>query len=202
MGRQNRVDPFGVIQGNPARGTMMGNRGILHDAQGRILRSHAHQNWVACVLSFKGRRRAVMSQGSYTELFFHDEATALAAGHRPCGECQRARYRAFRQLWCDVHGPPPDDRPVPQWIDRSLHAARIRNGAKVTFDASLSDLPDGVMVAVEGRPYLRHQGAVWRWSFTGYRPAGGIGNQVQVLTPKPMVDVLRAGYVPSASIEP
>src|SRR3954468_18219668 len=90
--RQNRVTPFGDIVANPARGTLMGNRGCLHDASGRIVRPFRLTNWIYCLLEFKGRHRQVMSPGRYTELFFLDEATALAAGHRPCAECQRGRY--------------------------------------------------------------------------------------------------------------
>lgn len=87
MTRTNRVDPSGQFHAVPAKGTLMGNRGILHDDEGRIVKSHAHQNWVACTLQFKNRKREIMAPGRYTELFFLDEATAFAAGHRPCAEC-------------------------------------------------------------------------------------------------------------------
>ena len=97
MPRQNRVLPTGEIIAHPARGRFMGNRGILHDASGHLGRSRWKlMGWVTCVLDFKGRQRTVMSPGTYTELFFHDEAVALAAGHRPCAECRRADYRAYR----------------------------------------------------------------------------------------------------------
>ena len=103
MPRQNRVTPFGDIVAVPARGMFMGNRGCLHDASaqltGRIVRPYRLTNWIYCVLSFKGRHRQVMSPGRYTELFFLDEATALAAGHRPCAECQRGRYNEFMRCW-------------------------------------------------------------------------------------------------------
>lgn len=97
--RQNRVTPFGDIVASSARGTLMGNRGCLHDASGRITRPYRLTAWIYCLLEFKGRRRAVMSPGKYTELFFLDEATALAAGHRPCAECQRGRYNEFMAYW-------------------------------------------------------------------------------------------------------
>ena len=99
MPLQNRVTPFGELIATPARGTLMGNRGCLHDAQQRIRRTFAVKRWIICVLEFKGRHRQVMAPGQYTELFFLDEATALAAGHRPCAECQRARYDLFRAHW-------------------------------------------------------------------------------------------------------
>ena len=91
MPHQNRVDPMGGFHAVTSRGALMGNRGILHDAEKRIGKTHVHQNWIICVLEFKGRKRELMAEGCYTELFFLDEATALAAGHRPCAECQRAQ---------------------------------------------------------------------------------------------------------------
>src|SRR5258707_3661680 len=97
---QNRVNPWGELFRTPARGTMMGNRGrTLHNAQQEIVRSYGGKRWICCLLEFKGRRRQIMSPGQYTELFFLDEATAFAAGHRPCAECRRERYKAFRAAW-------------------------------------------------------------------------------------------------------
>src|SRR5919204_6549006 len=99
MPRQNRVTPFGEIVATPERGTLMGNRGVLHDGEGRIRRPWQLRRWLVCVLDLKGRKRRVMTPGRYTELFFLDEATALAAGHRPCAECRRARFLAFCSAW-------------------------------------------------------------------------------------------------------
>src|SRR4051794_26424644 len=99
MPRQNRVTPSGDIITTPERGTLMGNRGVLHDADARIVRRWQGKRWIACVLEFKGRWRPVMAPGRYTELFFLDEATALAAGHRPCAECRRRRFDEFRDTW-------------------------------------------------------------------------------------------------------
>ena len=99
MPRQNRVTPFGDIIATPHRGTFMGNRGVLHDAGGRIKRAWQLKRWIVCVLVFKGRKRQVMTPGHYTELFFLDEATTLAAGHRPCAECRRDRFLAFGRAW-------------------------------------------------------------------------------------------------------
>ncbi|GAA4222657.1 hypothetical protein GGQ68_001042 [Sagittula marina] len=199
MPLQNRVDPFGRFTVTKARGTRMGNRGIVHDGHS-VIRTHVHQNWVCCVLSFKGRHRKVMSPGTYAELFFLDEATALAAGHRPCGECQRDRYAAFTRIWRDVHGGPEAGRSLPQSIDRILHRARIQRRRKVTFEAQAADLPDGTMVAVGADAYLIRQG-IWRWSFDGYAPANALPKHVKVLTPAPVIPVLRAGYMPQTYIQ-
>src|SRR6059058_719820 len=99
MPRQNRFTPFGDVIATPDRGTFMGNRGVLHDAQGRIRRAWQLKRWIVCVLEFRGRKRQVMTPGRYTELFFLDEATALAAGHRPCAECRHGRYVDFCDAW-------------------------------------------------------------------------------------------------------
>src|SRR5205814_2777553 len=141
MPLQNRVTPFGEIVAVPARGTFMGNRGRLHDAQQRLTRSRWHlKAWIICVLEFEGRHRTVMAPNRYTELFFLDEATALAAGHRPCFECQRRRYNEFRAAWAagNLHGPSPVTAGE---IDERLHADRLdRSRSKRTFTASLADL--------------------------------------------------------------
>ncbi len=94
---QNRVDPWGYLRATSARGSLMGNRGILHNQEKRIVRPWAHKAWIACLLSYGSVRRAVFAPGNYSELFFLDEATALSAGHRPCGQCQRERYRLFKE---------------------------------------------------------------------------------------------------------
>ncbi|WP_444464692.1 hypothetical protein [Rhodobacter capsulatus] len=184
-----------------AKGSLMGNRGILHDEAKTVTRTHAHQNWVTCALSFKGRRRDIMAPGRYTELFFLDEATALAAGHRPCAECRRARYTEFTALWQQVHGGLEAGRSLPQTIDRALHVARIARGRKVTFTADIADLLDGVMVAAGETAVLIWRGGQFDWSFDGYRarpvPLAGL---VEVLTPKPLVEVIRAGFVPQVHV--
>ena len=105
MPLQNRVDPHGAIFRSPARGTFMGNRGALHNDRQEIVRPFKVERWIACVLEFKGRQRTVMAPGRYTELFFLDEAVALAAGHRPCAECRRDRFNAFRKAWMRRDGP-------------------------------------------------------------------------------------------------
>ena len=135
MPRQNRVTPFGEIVATPERGTFMGNRGVLHDSEGRILRAWQLRRWIACVLEFRGRKRQVMTPGRYTELFFLDEATALAAGHRPCAECRHARFLAFCNAWGSAQpaeGTSP--RPTATEIDDRLHSERLAfDRSKLSF---------------------------------------------------------------------
>ena len=198
MSYQNRVDPFGRLHAIPARGAFMGNRGILHDAAKIIVRTHAHQNWVTCALAFKGRRREIMQPGKYTELFFLDEATAFAAGHRPCAECRRARYKEFTGFWQNVHGEPETGRSVPRSIDRMLHAHRVaRGGRKVTFEAAVDDLPDGTIFAAGDRAALVWSGRQFDWSHHGYAERSArISGSVSVLTPRPLLDCFATGFRP------
>lgn len=150
MPRQNRVTPAGVIVATPERGTLMGNRGLLHDDEGRIVRAWRVKRWIACLLQFKERKRQVMSPGLYTELFFLDEATALAAGHRPYAECRRDRYNAFRDAW--TAGGRGAGEVKATEIDSRLHEERLEpGGTKRTFQANLDDVPDGVFVRLPGR---------------------------------------------------
>jgi hypothetical protein len=194
--RQNRVNPWSEVMATPARGTLMGNRGNLHNAAGQIVRNHQVTRWIICLLEFNGRKRRVMQAGHYTELFFLDEATALAAGHRPCAECQRARYDLYRDFWAKAHG--RGQRPRAGEMDAALQAARWEKGHKVTYCAPLAELPAGVIVATleQAEPYLVWQGQLWRWDFTGYSPGPTwpAARAVRVLTPKPSVAVLAAGY--------
>src|SRR5579859_4866831 len=122
MPLQNRVTPFGEIVAVPGRGSLMGNRGILHDARRNIVRDSQVRRWIACRLEFRGRHRQVMTPGSYTELFFLDEAAALADGHRPCAECRHADYVAFQNAWRQVH--PNAVSASADAMDRLLHAER------------------------------------------------------------------------------
>jgi hypothetical protein len=196
--RQNRVTPFGELIATPARGTLMGNRGCLHDAEGRIVRHHVGKRWIHCVLQFKGRRRQVMTPGRYTELFFLDEATALAAGHRPCMECQRDRYLQFRRCWMAEQGPVAA-RPAPSVdeLDAVLHAERLgAEGQRRTGAEPWSRLPDGVMVAAEDRAYLVHHGRLLPWTPGGYDPPQrDLPAAVRVLTPPAIVAAVRQGYL-------
>lgn len=200
MALQNRVTPTGEIVADPARGLFMGNRGILHDDARRLGKARwRHKNWIICLLAFKGRRRDVMSPRRYTELFFLDEAVALAAGHRPCAECRRDRYRAFVAAWMAAaghDGPPPRARE----LDAALHAARIDPAIRRqrAYLADLAGLPDGVFVRLEDAPLLVLGDRLLPWTHGGYggavaRPSGG---PVCVLTPRPAVAAMTAGYRP------
>lgn len=198
MPLQNRVTPLGEILATPARGTLMGNRGILH-GPGRTLgvARWKHRHWVTCLLAFKGRHRMVMAPHRYTELFFLDEAVALAAGHRPCAECRRADYLRFGTCWQAALGGP---LPRADTMDRALHAARVepRTRRQVRWRAELSSLPDGTFVRMPdgGEALLVLGDALLPWSAEGYGAAVArhAGAEVEVLTPRPTVAVLAAGY--------
>jgi hypothetical protein len=196
MPLQNRVDPFGVIFRTHARGTMMGNRGgALHNSDREIVRSYTSRRWITCVLEFRGRYREVMSEGRYTELFFLDEATSFAAGHRPCAECRRERYNVFRDAWWRVSK--QERPPFADEMDLELHPGRIDRGKKVTYEAALGSLPDGVFVRVEGCAHLVWRDALLLWTPEGYATKNRRGNLVvTVLTPKAIVGCFKAGYVP------
>jgi hypothetical protein len=139
--KQNRVTPFGEIIATPERGTFMGNRGILHDAEGRLRRKWVLKRWLVCVLEFRGRERTVMTPNRYTELFFLDEATALAAGHRPCAECRHARFIDFCMAWKAAHsGGKKSRRPTADEMDDRLHAERVGpDRSKQTHPGGLED---------------------------------------------------------------
>ncbi|MDG3004457.1 hypothetical protein [Paludisphaera mucosa] len=179
----------------PGTGTFLGNRGVLHDDRGRIRRPWQLRRWILCVLEFRGRRRAVMTPNRYTELFFLDEATGLAAGHRPCAECRRARFLAFRDAWAPGDGA----RPRATAIDGRLHAERVGPGrAKRTFEADLDALLDGVFVTVEESPHLVLGDTLLAWTPGGYagRRPRPRGVRLPVLTPSSTVVAIRSGYVP------
>lgn len=201
MPHQNRVTPRAELIATPARGTLMGNRGCLHNAQGEIVRDFVGKRWIACLLEFRGRRRAVMTPGRYTELFFLDEATALAAGHRPCAECRREDYNRFRQAWVDAGLPRTGPLPSADEMDAHLHAERLdAAGGKAIHPARLVDLPAGVFVVLDGndRPLLFHNGLLWPWTPDGYSApfAPAPDASPRLLTPPSIVAVLAAGYVP------
>jgi len=203
---QNRVDPWGRLLAVEARGALMGNRGRLHDEHRHVVRCFQGRRWLLCVLQFKGRRRTVMGPRTYTELFFLDEATGLAAGHRPCFECQRSRYREFLDAWTranpDLVGSEP---PSAERLDDVLHEERIDAlGRKRVHLADLCDLPGGAMIlGDDGKsPLLVGEDALYPWSMTGYgpplrRPARG---GTRLLTPPSVVAALAAGY--TASVHP
>ncbi|WP_151718028.1 hypothetical protein [Gemmobacter serpentinus] len=209
MSLQNRVQPDGEIVAAGWRGEWMGNRGILHDGQRQLGSARwRHQNWICCKLDFKGRKRPLMAPGNYTELFFYDEAQALAAGHRPCAECRRADYLHFKSIWESLFGPADA-----KGIDRALHAARIDPGSKRQTAhrvhghrarlhcANAAQLPQGTMILVDEQPALVWQTGIHLWSPLGYAAAQPLpAADVTVLTPAPIVAVLTAGYRPQPHI--
>ncbi len=193
MPRQNRVDPFGNLIAYPTRGTLFGNRGVLHADDGTIVRRHALRRWIYCRLEFKGRRRQLLQPGRYTELFFLDEATALAAGHRPCAECMRGRFNEFRAAWSA-------DPVAAAEVDAALHAERLNSdGAQATWRSTLGDLPDGAMLSIDGAPHLVAGAALRPWSFSGYGAASPLdpGREVEVLTPRSTIRAIVAGFRPA-----
>ena len=202
MPLQNRVTPFGEIVSSPARGLLMGNRGILHNDERRLGTARwQHPHWVACRLEFRGRRQEVMRPGAYTQLFFLDEAVALAAGHRPCAHCRRADYEAFVSAWMAASGRAV--RPRAAEIDWQLHRERVDPATRrqVTHAAPLDALPDGVFVALPGKPgaaYLVLRRRLLTWTAEGYRGgrARPDGLEVVVLTPRTTVGALAAGFRP------
>ena len=207
MPLQNRVTPFGEIIAVPDRGTLMGNRGIIHNPATRTLlrRRWATKAWIACRCDYKAARRTVMATRSWTELFFLDEATALAAGHRPCFLCRRNAAQAFRSAWVTGNGGPS---PKAQEIDAILHQERLQRGAKRIHPLSqpVAELPDGAMVAVRDRAMMLIGGQALLWSPEGYRLMDIPPDADGLLTPPATVAALRAGYRPflhpSAVVEP
>ncbi len=200
----NRVDPHSRVVATPARGLFMGNRGCIHRADKTLKdRQWALTRWIVCLTEFRGRRRPLMAPGRYTELFFLDEATALAAGHRPCAECRREDLQRFKAAW--LRGQPNGPLTAAASLldlDALLHAERLdEEGRQRTFEAALSMLPDGVLVDVPwlaDQAHLWHGGALRPWSFGGYGDAMRTDPEsvVRVLTPPSTVKALAAGYDP------
>jgi hypothetical protein len=193
---RNRVTPMGELISVPERGLVYGNRGCLHDARGEIRRSWAVKRWIACRLQFRGWHRAsLMQPGRFTELFFLDEATALAAGHRPCALCRRKDYDRFMAVWAQLH---PGVRGADA-VDAALHRERVvPGGARLLHEAGVGGLPDGVFVLRDGVPWVVVGREFLRWMPGGYvdrvRRPGGEG--AVVITPRSLVAVLRGGWEP------
>lgn len=192
---QNRVSPFGEIVATAHRGRFTGNRGIIHDPATRTLlnRRWSSKAWITCVCEFRGRRRKVMSQRSWTELFFLDEATSFAAGHRPCFYCRRDDATAFRDAWAESNGL---KKPYATEMDARLHSERLDGRVKRLHPLPMPvlKLPDGAMVTVGGESYLIAKGEAWCWSFAGYSRATASLADAKLLTPPSTVNALRAGY--------
>jgi hypothetical protein len=199
--RQNRVTPTGEVVAIPLRGQWMGNRGILHDDQGKVVRNHASNLWITCALSFRGWRAAQWQPHHYTVLFFHDEAVSLAAGHRPCALCRRDAYNAYRIAVADHDGAKPLSA---KEIDARLHLERLipRTRTRRLHEMPWADVPAGSFVMMDGEPYLVTSEGLVRWTTTGYadarrRPRHG---RAVALTPPTSVAALRAGYRPQIGI--
>jgi len=198
--KQNRVTPFGELIATPERGMLTGNRGCLHDADGRIRRRYQGQRWIICLLEFKGRKRPIMTPGCYTELFFLDEATALAAGHRPCAECQRQRFNLFRDTWAKANPELAEMlRPSATLLDAALHLERTVDYTLHRLCTSIKDLPNGVLISDDGQnAYLVLQNQLLRWTPGGYEQPGerAVNYPARILTPASVVRTFRAGYPP------
>jgi hypothetical protein len=201
MTLQNRVTPLGELVADPARGLVYGNRGCLHDERGRIRRRYDGKRWIACRLEFRGRRRHPLQQpGRFTELFFLDEATAFAAGHRPCALCRRRDYERFLEIWRALH---PRSGGA-ESVDARLHAERVdyRTRARRHHEARLDELPDGTFVLEDGEPWLVFGARLLHWTPSGYdesRPWPARG-RAEVVTPPSLVAVLRAGWEPEVPL--
>jgi hypothetical protein len=197
MPLQNRVTPTGDIIATPHRGLFTGNRGIIHDPETKTLltRRWASQAWLTCVCEFRGRRREVMGGRSWTELFFLDEATALAAGHRPCFFCRRDDAIRFRAAWEEGNGVA---RVRARDIDAVLHRERLSGGKKRLHPSTmpLEELPDGAMVQQGTESFLMVRGRALLWSPAGYRQASNVPQDAMLLTPPSTVRALGAGYQP------
>lgn len=208
MPLQNRVDPFGSIIASPARGLFTGNRGIIHDPATRALlkKRWSTKAWIICALEHPhGRRRAPMGRNGpsgaagWTELFFLDDVTALAAGHRPCFYCRREAAKAYAEAFTDAFG---IAAPKVAEIDRQLHAGRLASGGKPAqlTEAEIRTLPDGAMIAMGEKPFAVRRGALLPWSFSGYGSAPAhcrsLPAGATLITPPTTVAVLRAGFRP------
>ena len=205
MPLQNRVDPFGAIHAVSERGLFTGNRGIIHDPETKTLlkKRWALPAWIICVCKFRNVRREPMGRNrpggkpGWTELFFLDEVTALAAGHRPCFFCQRERAKDFVQRFGQAFGIAEPRAPQ---VDKRLHEERLASGGQPLSVAAkeLAGLPDGTMVADGSNAYALRDGKALRWSFAGYGDPAGFGGldsrQLRLLTPATTVAVLRQGY--------
>jgi len=198
MPLQNRVTPTGEIIATPHRGLFTGNRGIIHDpATKTLLRKRwSGPAWIICVCEFRGWRRKVMATRSWTELFFLDEATALAAGHRPCFFCRREDANRFRRAWQQGNGV---ESILAREIDAVLHRERLDRGQKRLHPVPVpvAELPDGAMVEAGSRSLLIVGGRALEWSFAGYGAARADVDAAMMLTPPSTVNALRAGYRPA-----
>ena len=195
MPERNRVTPTGEIVATPLRGAWSGNRGVLHEGR-EIVRFHAGNLWITCALEFRGRHRELWIPNRWTPLFFHDEAVAFAAGHRPCGECRHAEYMEYKAAWAEGLG---SAAPSAGEMNRRLHDERLHPGThrRRIHETPWPELPDGAFVLDDGTPYLVRGAKLVPWAAAaGYgterrRPRRGTA---VAITPPATMAVLRAGY--------
>jgi hypothetical protein len=197
MSLQNRVTPLSELIADPARGLVYGNRGCLHDDHHRIRRRYQGKRWIACRLRFRGwHREALMQPGKFTELFFLDEATAFAAGHRPCALCRREDYVRFTEIWRGLH----PGQAAADAMDAQLHTERVspRSRTQRHHETSFAELPDGAFVLQESAPSVVVGADLLSWTPTGYldRRARPLRGEAVLITPPSLVAVLRAGWRP------
>lgn len=192
MPLRNRVTPLGDLIADPARGLVYGNRGCLHDDRGEIRRRFATRRWIACRLEFKGWHRGqLMQPGKFTELFFLDEATALAAGHRPCALCRREDYNRFLAR----AGAGGADE-----IDERLHRERLDGDGRRLHRAEVDELPDGAFVLLRGEPWLVLGGGLRRWTPAGYTDRADAAGRIDTITPPTLVELLRTSWQPAVPL--
>ena len=202
---QNRIDPFGRPHAVGARGLFTGNRGVIHNAETKTLLSRrwTTKAWIVCSLDHPaGRRREPMGRNTpsggagWTELFFLDEVTALAAGHRPCFFCRRAAAEEFRHRF--VLGNGLDESSAPA-MDAILHRQRLASGGSLTVLSSdaIAALPEGTMIGVGEQALALHGGSAFPWSFAGYGKAQAVPKTAALLTPTSTVAALKAGFSPA-----
>lgn len=201
--RCNRVSPFGEIEATPHRGTLMGNRGGLHGENGTVIRRWRSKRWISCVLDYPGSEPLVFDKpGFYTPLFFLDEAVALSAGHRPCAHCRPAAYRLFRTAWQFVRGRRGQFICAAD-IDAELHHSRTSLFKNAILE-DITTLPPGTFVALPddfSRAWLWTGVAIREWSHAGYgEPKTLMSPLVRALTPRTVIEVLRAGYRPTTQV--
>ena len=191
---RNRVTPLGDIEAFPLRGAWTGNRGILHSGR-EIVRFHASDLWITCLLEFGGRHHEQWQPHHYTFLFFHDEAVSFAAGHRPCAFCRRESYDAYRNAWSAALGV---DVPSAKEVNRQLHGERLVRGThrRRLHAIPWNELPDGAFVLLDAAPMLVLGDTIVEWTRAGYgtrrtRPSSGTA---EAITPPSSLAALRAGY--------
>ena len=197
MSLQNRVDPAGQLHQVKSRGMFMGNKGRRHNNNKEMgKKSGGTLGWVICSLSHKGIKRELMAQGKYTELFFLDEATALSAGHRPCNDCLKEKFKVFKKQWLEANADMLSSNKMSE-VDKIIHKQRYHRGSKVTYVANMQSLPDGTFFEYKGQYFLIKSNSKHLWSFDGYKDSSELINcDVTVLTPKSFVAVLADGYQP------